>query len=1384
VSSENRCRECGGVIPSGSPGDLCAKCLLGLALAPGQRVSDAPPPAEPPAAALPPNQTQVVSLALTEQLGDQIGRYKLLEKIGEGGFGAVYVAEQQEPVKRRVALKIIKLGMDTRQVVARFEAERQALARMEHPNIAQIFDASATNTGRPYFVMELVRGIPITRYCDANHLPPQQRLELFTQVCRAIQHAHQKGVIHRDIKPSNILVTLHDGVPVPKVIDFGIAKATQGDLTDKTIYTQFEQFIGTPAYMSPEQAEMSGLDLDTRSDIYSLGVLLYELLVGRTPFDSKELVAAGLDAMRRTIREEEPVRPSTRLRGMGREELTTMAERRGAEAPRLISWLRGDLDWIVMKCLEKDRARRYEAAIGLAADIQRHLDNEPVAARPPSTAYKLQKFVRRNKVMVTAAGLIGTALVLGVVVSTWQAVRATKAEGEQSRERQRAEANEQKAQRAEEHARLEAHAAREQLLRLTVANGVRLEDQGDSTGALLWFAQSLGLVEGDPDQERVHRLRYASVLQHCPRLLHVLSHTNGLSYAVFSPDGKSILTIGYDARVWDAATGRPTTPALYHVPTWGPFTGAFSPDGSRVVAGGGETNSVRVYDARTGQPLTPPLRTGNWVFHTTFSPDGRRVAAGGWDTNVWVWDASTGVVATTLRGHTGVVTQASFSPDGGRLLTASFDGTARLWDAASGMELHRLRHAAAVRNAVFSTNGRFIATASVDRTARVWDAATDEPLGQPLNHAKAVYQVCFSPDGRRLLTGGLDHGRIWDLATGQSSPFKHFCTILSGWPRFPLLSPDGRFVIAAGTDHSACVYDARTLLPITPPLPHNGQVSYAAFSPDSRRILTASGDGMARVWDLSPKAARSPPSQPPSLLSRVAFSTDRRRFAMAAGNNAARLVDALTGQPIGPPLQHSGTVLCACFSPDGHWVATAGLDPVVRVWDAATGLPAGPALKQTDWVSFVCFAPESRRVCAVAGQPLQMGDASTGQRLQIWDLITGRPTTSPMEHNALIEHASFSSDGRQLVSAGSDGMARVWNAQTGQAVTPFFRHEQPVFHAAFSQDGRLVVTASADRTARVWDAKTGELVLVPLEHRSAVRAAAFNAAGTRILTLTEEGIWAWDLPSDSRPLEDLSLHATVLAGRRLDATGSFQDMTASETGEGWQRLCARHPARPYPAERLGPSLLASDDPEAARFLAALGLTRPSMSPEPAPSPFCVDVSTACHLALDSELPNMLRGGSLPSLPQGRQKVGQTEFEIRPGVVQFAGQYLKVMGKDFPSQFLGLKVGRRCRVLHFLHARRWGAQQELLVRYVINFANGQTWEIPLTLQDLDNVSFTGDQPVTAKGSIVAWSGTNSLGQVRLYQTSWENPLPQVEVDSIDLVSGMPFYPSFLVAITVE
>jgi hypothetical protein len=465
-------------------------------------------------------ETISLSFPAEEGEGTRIGRYKLLQKIGEGGMGVVYMAEQEEPVRRRVALKIIKLGMDTKAVVARFEAERQALAMMDHPNIARVLDGGATETGRPYFVMELVQGVPLTEFCDKNKLPAQERLKLFLPICAAIQSAHQKGVIHRDIKPSNVLVTINHGEPVPKVIDFGIAKATNQKLTEKTLFTNYGAMIGTPAYMSPEQAEMSSLDVDTRADVYSLGVLLYELLTGTTPFPEKRLRSLGYGEMQRVIMEEEPDRPSTRLSTLNQEDRTTVLKNRGSDLAGLGRALKGDLDWVVMKCLEKDRRRRYETANGLASDVQRHLKNEPVTARPPSAAYRFQKAVRRNRVAALAATAVCLILLVSLIFST----------AAYFRERQ-ARLAKDAAEKAKEKAQGEAQ-----------VETVRANDVATFVGE--YFSQTMAdLVErGDGDATR--RLlgiadKLASTLSHAPLAAARVRYLVGEGYSSLLDHGRA-----------------------------------------------------------------------------------------------------------------------------------------------------------------------------------------------------------------------------------------------------------------------------------------------------------------------------------------------------------------------------------------------------------------------------------------------------------------------------------------------------------------------------------------------------------------------------------------------------------------------------------------------------------------------------------------------------------------------------------------------------------------------------------------------------------------------------------------------------------------------------
>lgn len=483
--------------------------------------------------------------------GDLIGPYKLLQRIGEGGFGEVFMAEQQTPMVRMVALKIIKLGMDTKSVIARFEAERQALAMMDHPNIAKVLDAGSTEQGRPYFVMELVKGIPITQFCDEKGLNTQQRLTLFADVCSAIQHAHQKGIIHRDVKPSNILVTLHGDKAVPKVIDFGIAKATQQRLTEKTLFTNYGQFIGTPAYMSPEQATMSGLDIDTRSDVYSLGILLYELLTGHPPFDAKELLKAGFEEIRRRIREEEPPKPSTRLVALNENERTTITKSHRVDPQKLSILIRGDLDWIVMKAIDKDRSRRYESASSLAEDIQRHLQDEPVLAAAPTLSYRIQKFSKKHRTGIGIAASFLLLLIASAFFSSVQAIRATRAakaetearEGE-TEQRKRAEANAELAKKNEASAvaeKLEADEQRKRAIQLSSRGdrqmGERLLDQGLIEEGLLYLSRSL---QYDPTNEATFRylmsaLAHRRIAQ--PIREPILFDTPG-AYARFSPDGR------------------------------------------------------------------------------------------------------------------------------------------------------------------------------------------------------------------------------------------------------------------------------------------------------------------------------------------------------------------------------------------------------------------------------------------------------------------------------------------------------------------------------------------------------------------------------------------------------------------------------------------------------------------------------------------------------------------------------------------------------------------------------------------------------------------------------------------------------------------------------
>ncbi|MBI5693231.1 MAG: protein kinase [Verrucomicrobia bacterium] len=1040
-----------------------------------------------------------------EAPGEIIGRYKLLQKIGEGGCGSVWMAEQEQPVRRRVALKVIKLGMDTREVIARFEAERQALALMDHPNIAQVFDGGATQTGRPYFAMELVRGVPLTRFCDEQQLSTHARLELFTTVCHAVQHAHQKGIIHRDLKPSNILVTLHDGQPVPKVIDFGIAKATQGRLTDHTLFTAFDQFIGTPAYMSPEQAELSGLDIDTRSDIYSLGVLLYELLTGRPPFDPKALVSAGLDEIRRIIREVEPPRPSTRLSTLDDADFATIARQRGTAPDHLSTLLRGDLDWIIMRCLEKDRTRRYETVNGLAMDIRRHLRDEPVVARPPSARYRFQKFVRRNFATVITAAVVSLSLVGGLAVSSWQALRARRAEqlaGERLtlEERARRDADVQR-ERADA-LRIRAQQQTEEMGRHLYARRIRAAFDAWQQGDLLGATGALEPYDSaSPDSDpRGFEWHYLWHLCHTARL--TLRAGDAPTRAVaWTRDGQSVVTADADGsvRLWDAENGSLRARLTGHV---GQVTSvAVSPRGT-TLASGGEDGTVRLWTLPGGEPLATLGKLSSAIGALAFNGDGTQLAAGNcrlpgasgtpWTrlvssqsipTRVTLWDTATRSIRTAFDVPPKGVLSLAFAPDARRLATAAPDGRISVWRLPEG---------------------------SLERSA------------SPRSRFSPAFSVAYSPDGRLLVAGGGDaYGKdsfldLWSFANGPDrSLAAHRGPVFAA-----TFSPDGRRLISAGLDQIVQVSDVETGRPVQRIIGHSAGIWALALSPDGTRLATSSWDRTTKVWRLDP------PQEFRNVSSKnrycVSFHPGGEIFA--ASGTSLEILSARTGSLLHTMPEYRNTDTVCAFAPDGRWLATAGRDKTITLWDATTWRIRGTLRGHEDTVRSLAFSPDSRQLVS--------GGFMKDRTLRWWNVADLREIAVLRDATSSVEHLAFAPDGSLLFAStfaeillidpqqrtmrerwpGKDTRlvpspdGRSWAVLRPEALQLLdgrsrairwstVPHKDWVWSVVFSPDSRTLVSTSWDGTAKFWHVDTGQ-EMMRFDAGATCWNAAFSADGS------------------------------------------------------------------------------------------------------------------------------------------------------------------------------------------------------------------------------------------------------------------------------------------------
>jgi WD40 repeat protein len=1076
-------------------------------------------PGEPPAAEPEPTGPHVPAVEPGQLFA---GRYKLREKLGAGGMGVVFVAEQTGPVQRRVALKVIRAGLDTHRLLARFEQERQALALMDHPNIAKVFDAGVDPAGRPYFAMELVKGLPLTKFCDDAKLTPRERLELFVPVCQAVQHAHQKGVIHRDLKPSNILVGLYDGVSVPKVIDFGVAKATGPRLTERSVYTEVGSLIGTLEYMSPEQAEPNNLDIDTRSDVYALGVILYELLTGAVPFSRKELEGAGLAEMLRVIKEVEPPRPSTKLSHSG--SLPSVAAQRHMEPYKLAALVRGELDWIVMKALEKDRGRRYETANGFAMDVQRYLADEPVQAGPPSARYRLRKFMKRNRGPVVAVTVVFLTLVAGVVGTTLALVEATRQQRIAETNQRIAETNADKAKEEERNAKA-ARGEAEGLANKEKATRKQAQKQLLRTKTLLYISNiteahnhflnhdlvrcRIALDDCDSD---LRGPEYGYLVNQLAKKARILrGHTNCVLSLALNGDNMRLFSgqlLDGAIKVWNLETGKEILALRGHTNAVSSL--ALHESGKRLASGGGD-RTIRVWDLETNKEILTLRGHTAMVSSLALSRDGHRLFSGGGvgDNTIKVWDLKAGKKLRTLHGHTAAVSDLVLSGDNRRLYSGSGDGTIKVWDLESGKELRTLgRFLGAVQGLALSGDGKRLFSAGMD--IKLWDLETGKET-LTLRGPMSFTRLALSGDGKRLFSGRVDGIiQVWDLEAGREAlALRGHTGSITGLA----LYADGKRLVSGSLDKSLQVWDLEGGKEALALRGHRGEITGLALSGDGKRLFSGAHlDGAIKVWDVKAgKETYSLRGDTGKVLG-LALSGDGKRLVSRGGGGTLHVWDLDAGRVVLTLRERQGFDSRApmALSGNGKRLCTRTALFGISVWDLETGKETLTLGGQQDGALGLALSRDGRRLVSGRMDTTILG-APSGT-IMVWDLETGKETRTLRGHQSWVFSLALSGDGKRLFSAGLDDAIKVWDLESGKETHALRGHQGGILSLLLSRDGKRLYSAGVDRTIKIWDLEVGKVTLTLRGHTGAVTHLALPDDGKRLASGDADGIIKiWDL---------------------------------------------------------------------------------------------------------------------------------------------------------------------------------------------------------------------------------------------------------------------------------